>query len=76
MEKTKVLSRRIHIPQARDNVNNNVASRNSEGLRRMRGTHTSLVQPEWTSTRQQHPPLNVSANMNGISMSITSSFFL
>ncbi|KAK9300350.1 hypothetical protein QLX08_006896 [Tetragonisca angustula] len=69
VEKTKVLSRRIHIPQARDNVNNNVASRNSEGLRRMRGTHTSLVQPEWTSTRQQHPPLNVSANMNGITQS-------
>lgn len=74
MEKTKVLSRRIHIPQTRDNVNNNVASRNSEGLRRIRSTHASLVQPEWTGTRQQHPPLNVSANMNGIGMWITSSF--
>lgn len=56
----RVFSRRIHIPQARDNVNNNVASRNSEGLRRVRGTHTSLVQPEWIGTRQQHPTLNVS----------------
>lgn len=70
MEKTKVLSRRIHIPQARDNgVVNNIASRTSEGLRRIRGTHTSYVQPpEWTGSRQQHPPLNVSTSLNGTGM--------
>ncbi|XP_076160269.1 meiosis regulator and mRNA stability factor 1-like protein isoform X2 [Ptiloglossa arizonensis] len=67
VEKTKVLNRRVHIPQARDSTatNNNVALRNPECLRRVRGTHNSFVQPpEWTGPRQQHPPLNVSASFN------------
>ncbi|CAK9817150.1 Meiosis regulator and mRNA stability factor 1 [Anthophora quadrimaculata] len=67
VEKTKVLSRRIHIPQARDNgVTNNVASRNPESLRRIRGTYASYVQPsEWTGSRQQHHSLNTYTNFNG-----------
>ncbi|XP_033320589.1 meiosis regulator and mRNA stability factor 1 isoform X3 [Bombus bifarius] len=71
VEKTKVLSRRIHIPQARENgVVNNNTSRNSEGLRRIRGTQTSFVQPpEWTGPRQQYPPLNVPASLNGTAQS-------
>lgn len=66
MEKTKVLNRRIHIPQARDNgVVNSVAFRTPEGLRRIRGSHTSYVQPpEWTGSRQQHPSLNTSGGFN------------
>lgn len=70
MEKTKVLSRRIHIPQARENgVVNNNTSRNSESLRRIRGTQTSFVQPpEWTGPRQQYPPLNVPTSLNGTGM--------
>ncbi|OAD54921.1 Meiosis arrest female protein 1 like protein [Eufriesea mexicana] len=66
VEKTKVLSRRIHIPQVRDNgVVNNIASRSSESLRRLRGTHTYVQPPKWTASRQQHPPLNVSTSLNG-----------
>ncbi|XP_031832959.1 meiosis regulator and mRNA stability factor 1-like protein isoform X2 [Nomia melanderi] len=70
VEKTKLLSRRIHIPQARDNtVTNNVSSRTPEGLRRIRVTHHSFVQPsEWTGPRQQSL-LNVSASFNGNSQS-------
>ncbi|XP_076763661.1 meiosis regulator and mRNA stability factor 1-like protein isoform X1 [Xylocopa sonorina] len=73
VEKTKVLSRRIHIPQARDNgVVNNAASRIPDGLRRTRGTHIAYVQPsERAGSRQQHPPLNVSANLNGTTHSQT-----
>ncbi|XP_078035098.1 meiosis regulator and mRNA stability factor 1-like protein isoform X2 [Augochlora pura] len=72
----KLLSRRIHIPQARDNtVTNNVSSRTPESLRRIRGTHNSFVQSsEWTGPRQQQPLLNVSANFNGNGHSQTNSF--
>ncbi|XP_076293611.1 meiosis regulator and mRNA stability factor 1-like protein [Lasioglossum baleicum] len=72
----KLLSRRIHIPQARDNTaTSNVSSRTPEGLRRIRGTHNSFVQPpEWTGSRQQHPQLNVSANFNGNGHSQLNSF--
>lgn len=63
VEKTKVLSRRIHIPQARDNgVVNDVAPRTSEALRCIRGTHTYVQPSEWTG---QHPSLNVPINLNG-----------
>lgn len=72
MEKTKVLSRRIHIPQARDNgVVNDVAPRTSEALRCIRGTHTYVQPSEWTG---QHPSLNVPINLNGTSMCIIFSF--
>ncbi|KZC11840.1 Meiosis arrest female protein 1 [Dufourea novaeangliae] len=76
VEKTKVLSRRIHIPQARDNtISNNVSSRTPEGLRRVRGIHNSFVQPpEWSGVRQQHPPLNIPANFNGNGHSQSNSF--
>ncbi|XP_033336634.2 meiosis regulator and mRNA stability factor 1-like protein isoform X2 [Megalopta genalis] len=72
----KLLSRRIHIPQARDNtITNNVSSRTPESLRRMRGAHNSFVQStEWTGPRQQHPLLNVSANFNGNGHSQSNSF--
>ena len=67
VEKTKVLSRRIHIPQSRDSAAaNNAVSRTPENVRRIRGAHNSFVQPpEWTGPRQQHPSLNASANFNG-----------
>ncbi|XP_026673319.1 meiosis regulator and mRNA stability factor 1 isoform X2 [Ceratina calcarata] len=66
VEKTKVLSRRIHIPQPRDNgVVNNPPPRTPEGLRRIKGSQSPFVQSvEWTTSRQ-HPPLNASANSNG-----------
>ncbi|XP_029037560.1 meiosis regulator and mRNA stability factor 1 isoform X1 [Osmia bicornis bicornis] len=65
VEKTKVLSRRIHIPQVRDNGVASNTPRTPENLRRIRGTHTSFVQPsEWVGSRQ-HPPLNTSVNFNG-----------
>ncbi|XP_043257610.1 meiosis regulator and mRNA stability factor 1 [Colletes gigas] len=76
VEKTKVLSRRLHIPQARDNTaTNNVASRTPESLRCIRGTCTSFVQPpEWAGSRQPHPPLNASTSFNGNAHSQSSSF--
>ncbi|XP_076241468.1 meiosis regulator and mRNA stability factor 1-like protein [Calliopsis andreniformis] len=72
VEKTKMLSRRIHIPQARDNAaQNNITSRTSDNVRRMRG---AFVQPpEWSGSRQ-HPPLNISGNFNGNAHSQSNSF--
>lgn len=49
VEKTKLSSKRIHVPQVRDNnVANSTVSRTPEGLRPIRGTHNSFVHSsEW-----------------------------
>ncbi|XP_071637027.1 meiosis regulator and mRNA stability factor 1 isoform X4 [Temnothorax longispinosus] len=70
-EKSKVLSKRVHIPQVRDN---NVAvttlSRTPEGLRRIRGTHgTFLHASEWLGGRQSYNSLAVPLSYNAQSNS-------
>ncbi|KAK2576438.1 hypothetical protein KPH14_005771 [Odynerus spinipes] len=50
VEKTKLSSKRIHIPQVRDNTTTNgTVSRTPEGLRPIRGAHNSFIHSsEWT----------------------------
>ncbi|XP_071579394.1 meiosis regulator and mRNA stability factor 1 isoform X3 [Temnothorax nylanderi] len=70
-EKSKVLSKRVHIPQVRDN-NGAVTtlSRTPEGLRRIRGTHgTFLHASEWLGGRQSYNSLAVPLSYNAQSNS-------
>lgn len=54
MEKTKLSSKRIHAPQARDNsATNGTISRTPECLRPIRGAHSSFIHAsEWAGRTQ------------------------
>ncbi|XP_011876526.1 PREDICTED: meiosis arrest female protein 1 homolog isoform X4 [Vollenhovia emeryi] len=65
-EKSKILGKRAHIPQVRDNnVAVTTTARTPEGLRRIRGTHgTFLHASEWFGGRQSYNSLAVPLNYN------------
>lgn len=63
MEKQK-LGKRMHVSQVRDNnVSSTAISRTPEGLRRVRGAHSSFVHTsEWIGGRQLAVPPNYNAS--------------
>ncbi|XP_025991355.1 meiosis regulator and mRNA stability factor 1 isoform X2 [Solenopsis invicta] len=69
-EKSKTLSKRAHIPQARDNVAVATTAHTPEGLRRIRGTHGAFLHAaEWLGGRQSYNnslavPLNYNVQSN------------
>ncbi|XP_018346736.1 PREDICTED: meiosis arrest female protein 1 homolog isoform X3 [Trachymyrmex septentrionalis] len=65
-EKSKILNKRTHVPQVRDNnVPITTTSRTPEGLRRIRGTHgTFLHASEWIGGRQPYNSLAVPHGYN------------
>ncbi|XP_018313863.1 meiosis arrest female protein 1 homolog isoform X4 [Mycetomoellerius zeteki] len=65
-EKSKILNKRTHVPQVRDNnVAVTTTSRTPEGLRRIRGTHgTFLHASEWIGGRQPYNSLAVPLGYN------------
>ena len=68
-EKAKALGKRVHIPQVCDNaILDGLNSRTPEGLRRIRGAHSSFIQPpEFSGQRSSWPvPPNHNGNHNGI----------
>jgi len=67
MEKPKILGKRTHISQVRDNnIVSNTTSRTPDGIRRIRGTHSSFTHaPEWFAGRQSYNSLTVPLNYNG-----------
>jgi len=66
-EKSKILNKRTHVPQVRDNnVAITTTSRTPEGLRRIRGTHgTFLHASEWIGGRQSYNSLAIPLGYNG-----------
>ena len=71
-EKAKpALGRRVHIPQVCDNIiSEGIHNRTPEGLRRIRGTHSSFSQhSEFNAQRPAWPaPPNHNGNHNGTSI--------
>ncbi|EZA49569.1 Limkain-b1 [Ooceraea biroi] len=67
VEKPKVLGKRTHVSQVRDNnIVSSTTSRTPDGLRRIRGTHSSLTHaPDWFAGRQSYSSLTVPPNYNG-----------
>ncbi|XP_011707517.1 PREDICTED: meiosis arrest female protein 1 isoform X2 [Wasmannia auropunctata] len=60
-EKSKILNKRVHVPQVRDNniALNAAASRTPEGLRRIRGTHGAFLHvSEWLGAHHARQPYN------------------
>lgn len=72
VEKSKILGKRAHVSQVRDNnVAIGVTSRTPEGLRRIRGTHGSFAYAsEWVGGRQSYNSLAVPLNYNGNSLKL------
>lgn len=66
IEKSKI-GKRAHVSQVRDNnVVVNAASRTSESLRRIRGTHGSFTHSsEWIGGRLPYNSLAIPPNFNG-----------
>ncbi|XP_067208207.1 meiosis regulator and mRNA stability factor 1 isoform X2 [Linepithema humile] len=66
MEKSKILGKRAHVPQVRDNsVAVSATSRTPEGLRRIRGTHGTFTHSsEWGGGRQSYTSLAVPLSYN------------
>lgn len=65
-EKSKILGKRAHVSQVRDNNVAITTSRTPEGLRRIRGTHgTFLHTSEWLGGRQPYNSLAVPLSYNG-----------
>lgn len=64
------MGKRAHVSQVRDNnVAIGVTSRTPEGLRRIRGTHSSFAYAsEWVGARQSYNSLAVPLNYNGNSL--------
>ncbi|XP_020292238.1 meiosis arrest female protein 1 isoform X2 [Pseudomyrmex gracilis] len=65
IEKPKVIGKRAHVSQVRDNAVSTV-SRTSESLRRIRGTHGSFTHSsEWIGGRLPYNSLTIPSNFNG-----------
>ncbi|KYN00174.1 Limkain-b1 [Cyphomyrmex costatus] len=66
VKKSKILNKRTHVPQVRDNnVAVTTASRTPEGLRRIRGTHSTFLHAsEWIGGRQPYNSLAVPLGYN------------